>query len=236
MPISQIDSDSAITSTRLEKTPPMVMAQHVPPDFVDYECPSNNQEVVVPTESTSWQHDSHRQGGLCCGRWCDYRRATITAVFAEAIASMLWILAFYIDSFNLIYASEVTDRGMMNVINDSNHLHAIVNGITVVSSFLAFVGALHFKTSAITWNVAWIMFSVVAGILIRIRTTEHLNTYNPSYAYTTNWFAIILTAVLSAIFVYPQVAFIYEVNAGVLNQHTYSRESYSCCCCAERKW
>mmetsp|Transcript_797 Transcript_797/g.1499 ORF Transcript_797/g.1499 Transcript_797/m.1499 type:complete len:244 (+) Transcript_797:136-867(+) len=233
-----------ITRTSPERTPPMVMAQHVPHNFVDSECPSNqdvvnNQDFVIPTESASSRphdHDSERQGGLCCGGWCDYRRATIYAVFAEAVTSLLWILAFYVDSFNLIYASDITDRGMMQIINDSNHLHAVVYGITVVSSFLAFVSALQFKLSAIIWNIVWILLSFVAGILIRIRTTENLNLYNASYEYTTNWFAIILTAVLSALFIYPQIAFIHEVNAGVLNQHTYSRESYSCCCRAERKW
>lgn len=212
----------------------MVLAQHVPPGFVDFECPSN-QEVVVPTES-SWQYDSERQGGLCCGRWCDYRRAAVAAVVAEAVTSLLWIVALYVDSFNLINASDISDRGMMSIINDSNHLHAIVNGITVMSSFLAFVGALQFKISAITWNISWLLFSCVAGILIRVRTTEHLNLYNPSYEYTTNWFAIILTAVLSVLFIYPQIAFIHEVNAGVLNRHTYRRESYSCCGRAEQKW
>ncbi|CAJ1942012.1 unnamed protein product [Cylindrotheca closterium] len=229
------ESERIVTSTRLERTPPMVMAQHVPQGFVDSECPSN-QEVVIPTESSSWQQDNERLGGLCCGRWCDYRRATIAAVAVEAVTSLLWIMAFYVDSFNLIYTSDVTDKGILHIINDSNHLHAVVNGITVMSSFLAFVGALQFKISAISWNIAWIMLSFTAGILIRIRTTNNLNLYNPSHEYTTNWFIIIVTAVLSALFMYPQIAFIHEVKTGVLNQHTYSRESYSCCCRAERKY
>lgn len=158
------------------------------------------------------------------------------AVSAEATTSLLWILAFYVDSFNLIYTSDIKDEGMMHIINDSNQLHAVVNGISVISSFLAFIGVLQFKTSTITCNIVWIMLNLMGGILIRIRTTENLNIYNPYHEYNTNWFAVVLTAVLSALFIYPQLAFIQEVNAGVLNQHTYRRESYSCCCRADQKW
>lgn len=227
--------ERTITSTRLERTPPMVLAQHVPPGFVDSECPSN-EEIVVPTESSTPRDGDERQGGLCCRSWCDYRRATIIAICAEAVTSLLWMLAFYVDSFTVIYTSDISDQGMLHIINDSNHLHAVVNGITVMSSFLAVVSAFQFKISAICWNIVWIMLSLVCGILIRIRTTANLNLYNPSYGYTTNWFAIILTATLSALFMYPQIGFIHEVQAGILNQHTYGRESYSCCCRAERKW
>lgn len=222
--------DRVITCTNVERTPPMVMAQHVPPNFVDSECPSN-QEIVIPAES----HGGERQGGLCCGGWCDYRRATIIAVSAEAVTSLLWILSFYVNSFNLIYTSDITDQGVMHIINDSNQIHAVVNGIAVVSSILAFISALQFKISAIIWNIVWIMLGFMGGILIRIRAADSLKRYNPSYEYDINWFAVVLTAVLSALFIYPQLAFILEIRAGVLNQHTYSRESYSCCCRAERK-
>jgi len=227
--------ERVITSTKPERTPPMVRAELAPPGFVDYECPSSNRQVVLPAES-SQSHDDERQAGLCCGGWCDYRRATIIVVSVEAVTSLLWILAFYVDSWNLIYTSDLTDEGMMHIINDSNQLHAVLNGITAMSSFLAFIGSLRFAISAISWNIVWIMLSFLGGILIRVRTTDNLNLYNPSYGYTTNWFPVILMGALSALFIYPQIAFIQEVKIGVLNQHTYSREAYSCCCQLRQKW
>lgn len=227
--------ERVITNNHIERTPPMVTAELAPPGFVDAECPSTHpDDIVISSTDSSTPRETGRRGGLCCGSWCDYRRATIVAISAETVMSLFWILAFYVDSWNLIYTSNLTDEGMMHIINDSNQLHALVNSITVVSCFLAFIGALRFSISAISWNIIWILLSFLAGILIRLRTTANLNIYNPSHEYQTNWFPVVVSGILSALYIYPQIAFIQEVNSGVLNPRTYSRESYSCCCQAQR--
>jgi hypothetical protein len=190
--------------------------------------PINIPEEEIPMDL------QEKIGGKCCGL-CDYRRAAIFAAAAQAVFSVFWIIALYADSKMMIDEGGL-DEEIMVLVNKSNKLHAIINAITIFSSFCAFVGVLKYNISFVAYNIYWIMLAFILGLMFRVRTTANLNLYNPAYQYSTNWFVVFLTAAASTLFLYPQAAFIQEVSLGVLSKETYPREAYSYCCLSQRKW
>eukprot|EP00980_Cylindrotheca_fusiformis_P031213 scaffold25998_cov122-Cylindrotheca_fusiformis.AAC.6 len=170
-----------------------------------------------------------KQGGKCCGSLCDYRRAAIFSAVAQAVSSLIWILAFYMDSRQMV-EDGVLNEQVMIMINKANQVHAIINGMTIISSTFAFYGAMKYRAPFVGVNIMWLVLSVCADLIVRIQTTNNVNTFNPAYEYTTSWFALCLAAFVNAVLIYPQVSFIREVNYGILSEHTYPRERYSCCC------
>jgi hypothetical protein len=227
----------AHAATLAEESPPLVAVELAPPEvefeedsrvYYDGTIPMNIPEEEIPMNL------QEKVGGKCFG-WCDYRRAAIFSTAAEAAFSVFWMVAFYADSKMMINEGGL-DEEIMVLINKSNKLHATINAITIFSSFCAFAGALKYNVSFVTANISWMMFAFIFGLIFRVRTTANLNLYNPDYEYSTNWFAVVLTAAVDVLFVYAQAAFIQEVKLGVLSKETYPREAYSCCCLSQRKW
>lgn len=214
-----------------EPPPPFVVASLVDPEgtFADSHAlqrfydNNNTIDEEIPMQL------QNKQGGKCCISCCDYRRAVIFTSGLETLFSVFWIVAYYADS-KLMIGEGGLNEDVMILINKGNQAHAILNGLMIVSSACAFAGALRYNGPLVVFNIFGIALSFVIGLIIRIRTTENLNLYNPAYEYSTNWFVVIMTAMASILFVYPQVMFILEVNAGILSKRTYPREEYSCCC------
>jgi uncharacterized protein with PQ loop repeat len=175
-----------------------------------------------------------KEGAICCGCCCDYRRAVIIgnsffigfALFTTLLESSGPALmeATYTDDEFIEDVSVVLDEYFVSRI--------IFLGIAILTSIVAIAGAVHYQIWLVGFHAFWLVVDFIAYVILLLAMIEDLD---PTYAEkdlaarspVSNF---VFVACLTAIFIYAHLGFIIEVRAGILTHETYPREEYSCCC------
>jgi hypothetical protein len=127
------------------------------------------------------------------------------------------------------------DDVLLETIEHSYLVESIFVGIGLVASMCSLVGGIQYNIYLVGINIVWLIIEYIATIVIEMLAYLEIEE---SYAGTQNikmpWFSWVVSAIISAFFIYPMVRFIREINLGIMSRETYPREEFSCCCTPRR--
>lgn len=114
-------------------------------------------------------------------------------------------------------------------------IHPLVCSLVSVLLGIATIwGAVNFKVIPVGLNVVWMFASFIAGVIVRPIYCHSWNDKGEGHnCASAGVGGIVFGLAIIALFAYPQVMFIVEVQKGILTRETYPREEYSCCCIAD---
>jgi len=187
-----------------------------------------------------------KQGGVCCGCCCDYRRAVI-------IIGIWWTIAYIIG----LATRDTSLDWYLNDIDDANVVDAITNAfkadenailaITIISLVLSVgsvVGAFIHNKFLVALNVIWIIvYFIVWEVYINksydnaIAAVNFANSFGNTIAdgvaealRTASITSQVFAGIFTVIWAYPSVMLVCELHSGVMSAKNYPRERASCCC------
>ncbi|CAB9505563.1 expressed unknown protein [Seminavis robusta] len=177
-----------------------------------------------------------KQGAKCCCCCCDYRRAVIAV--AIVLGTLEGLVLLYVLSGNyLSYACSSYYYGTNRECEEHFQAMATIETIFSITSIVlgigAIWGAMTFNAFAVGLNAAWIVVGWILGVVFATSMCNAWNnkgSYYECYTVSSNIAALAITAAFSALFVYPHVGFIVEVQKGIMSKETYEMEKFSCCC------
>lgn len=205
-----------------------------PPGSSVVTAPPGATTVAVPVGSSSdipmWQQP--KQGAKCCGCCCDYRRAVIVIAIITICVSIGTIILVVASATYPTASVQVDDDAVLAIYDDSLVTQAIFSGVSLACSICALVGANKYNIYLVGINCLWYVGNFIAGTIINIQTADEMSSvYDDDTVVTVSFIPTIITsAILTALFMYPHIGFIYEVKSGIMSYETYPREEYSCCC------
>jgi hypothetical protein len=131
----------------------------------------------------------------------------------------------------------VDDDEIIALWDDALVTNAIFNGISLIFSICALVGAQNYNIYLVGSNIVWLLANYIAGIVIGIGAINEINDIidddEPEVRMMIPNFVI--NGIVMLLFMYPHVGFVSEVKSGIMSAETYPREEFSCCCVAQRR-
>jgi hypothetical protein len=204
-------------------------------------------EKGEPVNNEVPMHQQEKQGGKCCGGCCDYRRAVIVLCIVSLVFSVIGIINPALDSS----FEDAAYPELSKIISDHSTDLLIMGIVHIVMTLVALVGALIFNFYMVALYVLWsILYLIVSIILEKQMVDEMLDWIDTQYTDDVwsgtdrdalesgiNTYMIItyvITALFTALWVYPSVFLSVEIKKGIMTKETYPREEMSCCCVAKR--
>jgi hypothetical protein len=179
-------------------------------------------------------HVEQKEGAICCGCCCDYRRAVIIGN-SFFIGFALFTMLVQSAAPALIEETFTDDEfvGDVSAVLDEYFVVRIMFlGVAILTSIVAIGGAVHYKFWLVGLHAVWLVVDYVAYVSLALAMLEDLE---PLYAEQNSEPAsplpnFVFVGMLTILFIYAHIGFISEVRAGILTRETYPREEYSCCC------
>lgn len=196
-------------------------------------APPGSSSVTVPAGNASsnipmWQQE--KQGAKCCGCCCDYRRAVIIIAIVTVCISLASIIVIAATASIPAANVQIDDDVVLGIYEDSFQNQLIFSCVSLVCSICALVGANKYSIPLVGINVAWYIGGFIAGTIASIGTANDMSeasTEGTTISVVPN---IVVNAIVTCLFIYPHVGFMYEVKNGIMSVETYPREEFSCCC------
>jgi len=198
-----------------------------PPGAVGVAIPMGAANTNVPM----WQQA--KQGAKCCGCCCDYRRAVIVLAIINICISIGYLI-FILAAASIPGAQvNVDDDAVMTTVEGNVPIQAALYGVSLFCSICALVGANKFNIPLVAINTLWYVGSFIGGAVLLVNTA---NTVEDATGENLSVIpSIIISAVITMLFMYPHIGFMYEVKVGIMSAETYPREEFSCCCVTSRR-
>ncbi|CAB9528436.1 expressed unknown protein [Seminavis robusta] len=177
-------------------------------------------------------HEQEKIGSKCCGCCCDFRRAVIILDSCLMVLSVLGLifLALPSDVSEQRYQQlGIDDDQVADVLMEMTTITQIISGCGVVALAVPVFGAMKYNTGMVAFGIAWFVITYVAQVAIEVVYTGKANDVGQK-SFSQPFINWIVSAIISALFVYPHVGLISEINQGIMSQATYPREAFSCCC------
>lgn len=194
--------------------------------------PPGSSSVAVPTGAANsnlpmWQQE--KQGAKCCGCCCDYRRAVIVLAIINICVSIGYIIVIVAAASIPTAQVNVDDDQVMQAYEDALPIQAAFYGVTLFCSICALVGANKYNIPLVAINTLWYVGSFIGSSIVTANMANEINdqTDDVTLPVIPN---IVVSAVLTMLFMYPHIGFMYEVKVGIMSYETYPREEFSCCC------
>jgi hypothetical protein len=173
-----------------------------------------------------------KQGHVFCGCCCDVRRATIVMNIVSLVFTVLSLItvsgAIATLDNNEELLDDVTVRDTYEAAQNALVISMIVYGMSIVFIVLAIYGASKFKPKLVWPNVVYLVVSFIINVIVNLAASSNHLSYN--YGVVN----ILLGAIPTLFFIYPQAYFIYETQfTKTMTAETYPREEQSCCCVAK---
>ena len=176
---------------------------------------------------------SQKQGAKCCGCCCDYRRAVIVVAIISICISIVYLISLLAAAATPGVQVNVDDDALMTTVEDNIRIQAALYGVSLFCSICALVGANKFNIPLVAINTLWYVGSFIGGAVLLVNTA---NTVEDATGENLSVIpSIIISAVITMLFMYPHIGFMYEVKVGIMSAETYPREEFSCCCVTSRR-
>lgn len=198
-----------------------------------------------PTEVP--MHEQQKQGGKCCGGCCDYRRAVIVLCIISLVFAVIGIVN---PSLNSSFEDDEFPE-LAEIVSDHSTNLLIMGIVHILMTVVALVGAIIFNFYMVAVYVLWSILYLIISIVLEKQMVDELLAWlesnNTDSTWTTteqdslessiNTYMIMsyaITAIFTALWVYPSVFLSVEIKKGIMTKETYPREEMSCCCVAHR--
>ena len=198
-----------------------------PPGSIGVAVPMGEAKTNVPM----WQQE--KQGAKCCGCCCDYRRAVIVLAVINICISIGYLVFIFVLAAIPGVQVNVDDDVVTTTVEDNLPIQAALYGVSLFCSLCALAGANMYNIPLVALNTLWYVGSFIGGAVILVQTSNQVEE-----AADVNLLVIpniVVSAVITMLFMYPHIGFMYEVKVGIMSAETYPREEYSCCCVASRR-
>lgn len=179
--------------------------------------------VVVEAQATPIQ-DQEKQGSICCGCCCDFRRAVI-------VISIIEIVAYVVQG---ILAASGNDLVSASYDEFSAGAGSAGAGVTAIGIVLGIAFGIFQMFAALRYNLCMLGTCLVFQ-LIGIGYSVWL-PYALVPAPRDDYASVLATNTIGTIafgvlmYIYPTAGLILEIKAGTMSAETYPREAHSCCC------
>lgn len=170
----------------------------------------------------------------CCGIFCDYRRAVIWSDVA-----LVGLLSFFLVvqrglevQVDVIYYDDTVSNRVNEIYSEYLSKINSFGYITVLTSFASCISASLFSIWIPAFQIMWLISFLIACIIIFRNMYEELEVVyatTPQAEFTSAAPILMGIAICVTAFLYPHVAYVYEVHRGILTRETYSREERCCC-------
>jgi len=190
------------------------------------EVKSDPIEVKATPATVGVSSDEPKQGKICCGFCCDFRRAVMVLAIVGIVFQAITLVLSLLGTTGLsIAAASVDDDAAQDELAGA----AVVTGIYTAAVVLALCFYIFQLFAALKYNVC-MLATVVIYELVYLGITLW-NTYDESVEADTGFVGPAIGAIIvQAIFIYPVVGLIMEIKSGIMSAETYPREAHSCCC------
>jgi hypothetical protein len=167
-----------------------------------------------------------KQGKKCCGCCCDFRRAVVVTAWICIVYSIVYmILAIVGVGLGTAVATQNDDEDIAKDAAGAAGLSALY---AIGFAFGICFGVFQLM-AALKYNVCMLSTCVVFQLLAL--AYQIYNTWLGATTSVEIIFSVIFTIIVfCAIWIYPLVGLIKEIKEGIMNEETYPREAYSCCC------
>lgn len=194
---------------------------------------NTSKSLAVPAGNSSsnipmWQQE--KQGAKCCGCCCDYRRAVIVIAIVNICLALGSIIVSLVAASPSV-ATQFDDDTLLEILNDSARTQAIFSGVSMFCSICALVGANKYNIPLVAIATLWYVGAFIASTITNLQATDEVNTQADDDFTSISFIpTIVIDAIVTCIFMYPYIGFMYEVKTGIMSYETYPREEFSCCC------
>lgn len=133
--------------------------------------------------------------------------------------------------------STVDDDQIQAILDENTTRNVITSAIGFAMAIVALLGARMYNVPMLCAVVLWFLVSFGIGMWFSI---DLINSVNEVYREQgeeeigTPAVGFVISAVFTALWMYPHVGLILEIRSGIMSSVTYPREEYSCCCTDKR--
>jgi len=224
-PIHELKLEPTWDTKEAPKIGPTVVAL---PDAVQQQQQHTGMQGVIAMQIEA------KQGGICCGCCCDYRRAVIigNSFFIGFALFTMFVQGAGPDVIEQTYDDDEFVEDVSKVLDEYLVMRTIFLGISLLTALIAIGGAVHYQVWLVGSHAVWLVVDYIAYIFLALAMLEDLD---PIYAEkglvaASPLMNFVFVGLLAAFFIYAHLGYISEVRAGILTHETYPREEYSCCC------
>jgi hypothetical protein len=174
-----------------------------------------------------------KQGSKCCGCCCDYRQAVITLNMLCIIFGVIAVLVLVnSEGAQTIGGVDLDDDGLNDIVEDAcSRQQAILAGVGVFFSIVAFVGACRCNVHMVGFNILHMIASFVATIALASKAFNALEEdSNGDKDFPLPIGRFVVQGLVMCVVIHSHVGFMGEVRTGILSAETCPREEFSCCC------
>ena len=186
------------------------------------------------------QFRSLSNSSVCCGVLCDYRRAVIwTDVGLVGLVCFFLVMQTGLDDqVELVYWDDAVSDRVNEIYAEYLSKLNIFGYILILTSFGSTISASLFSIWIPAFQIVWLLVVLLASCVILNNMYAELGPVydditDPVYTDPplSSAAPVLLGIGLSvAAFLYPHVAYVYEVHRGILSRDSYPREERCCCC------
>ena len=161
------------------------------------------------------------------------RRAVIICDIIGMIGAALSLVSLAIPIENrFVSQEEVDDDAVLDEINTMYLVDSIVTGVGLLAFAVPVYGALQYNVPMIGYGIVWLVATFIASIVIGVVYTPKINDARREGEddISVPIGTFVGGAIFTALYIYPHVGLMNEINQGIMSHETYPREDYSCCC------
>jgi len=179
-------------------------------------------EVKATPATVGVSSSEAKQGSICCGFCCDYRRAVcVLSIIGIVFYGTQFVMALLSTSWLAATAAETDDEMEVVVVGA-----AAITGIFTVVVGLNVLFQIFLLFAALKYNVC-MLGTVATWQLIVLGTTLWDIYEDPDASFVGS---AIFAIIIQGLFIYPVVGLLLEIKNGIMSAETYPREAHSCCC------
>lgn len=183
-----------------------------------------------------------KQGGRCCFFCCDYRTAVLVLSSINLVA-IVYNLVTHTMEFGLPELKnlngEISDE-LHEIFKERTNIYLAMNLLSFISTCISIAGAYFYSKCMVIVNILWVVVNVIVFSFLQ---SEQINEVFDAIANATsdaeknhvtklvqNQLMIVyfFVALFYALWLYPSVFFVIEVQKGILSKQTFDREHVCC--------
>ena len=207
-------------------------------------APNSAPSQVAPDRTLPKGYDEHfidsvldKQGGRCFGCCCDYKRAVILINILIILANGAAVGIYGSNLARQWNYPETTDDAVIQTYEDTLIVGTVLSAVSILFAIGAWIGAATYNRCLVILNILWLTVVYVARVVTMVlaykgiwngdeAVDEAVDVLGKEGVIVTS----VVSGVITALILYPHIAFTREVKVGIMTKETYKREKRACIC------
>lgn len=168
--------------------------------------------------------DTPRRSHIIFGCLCDSRRGSIGSSAITIVASIVYIILLFIFHHDPQRAQKHLEQPVIDSLDHNYPIIMIVCFLTVFIALIVICGALIYNSTWIILGMTWTIINCILDLVVNVPLIQMKNA-------RFSIIIITLKVLWTAIKIYIDSVFVYEIKKDIMNPEMYKRERYSLCGC-----